>query len=323
VISVKTDTGEIITIHAFLDYTINTVKVLIENTEGIPSCEQTLYLGITLLEDTNTLSDYGIQSGSVLDLTSDVVILQRGHKPVIYLFPPMNISFIHVHLSLVQAWRFSVLYPSAAIAVKTADDKCIGQMATWIVDAKPNGTLFDHGTGREVTYLFWEAIAKSKLLSPAPSRPSSPNKTARTITFDPSRPILSPSNAVLLAFDKVPTYMDDVLLLLGLHTEARTSFITYWLPNMSKHKRIALRFLPQSEFEGAAPLSVSPAPDVITRVFMLFRGVNENDLEAWTLAQVKTNEGPSIWRDIVGVDVDKTTNTDLFRVLEWGGMEVK
>jgi hypothetical protein len=158
--------------------------------------------------------------------------------------------------------------------------------------------------------------------------------------FDPSNPTLTSGNSALLPFDKVTGYIDDALLALGLHTEARTSFITsvflagvyhaliieslvrYWLPDLQKHKYLVLRFLPQSEYEAAAPMNVTPAPDVTTRVFMLFKGVDESELQSWESARAKA-EDPSVWRDVVGVDVDKAADVGLFRVLEWGGVEVK
>jgi len=46
-------------------------------------------------------------------------------------------------------------------------------------------------------------------------------------TFDPSRPSVSPGDSILLPIGKVPGYLDAALKALALHTEARTSFITY------------------------------------------------------------------------------------------------
>jgi len=46
-------------------------------------------------------------------------------------------------------------------------------------------------------------------------------------TFDPSRPFLNPGDSVLLSIGKVAGYLDAALKALALHTEARTSFITY------------------------------------------------------------------------------------------------
>ena len=45
--------------------------------------------------------------------------------------------------------------------------------------------------------------------------------------FDPARPSVSPNDSVLLPIGKVPGYLDKALKALALHTEARTSFITY------------------------------------------------------------------------------------------------
>lgn len=92
---------------------------------------------------------------------------------------------------------------------------------------------------------------------------------------------------------------------------------------MGKHKHIALRFLPQDEYEAAAPLDVSPVPNVVTRVFMLFRGVEEDQLELWSAARERASGSIDAWRAVVGVDVEKALDPSLFRVLEWGGMEVK
>ena len=45
--------------------------------------------------------------------------------------------------------------------------------------------------------------------------------------FDPSNPVLTPHNSVLLRVpNDLTKYLDQALLALGLHTEARTSFIT-------------------------------------------------------------------------------------------------
>ncbi|CCO36128.1 hypothetical protein BN14_10253 [Rhizoctonia solani AG-1 IB] len=206
---------------------------------------------------------------------------------------------IRVHLSLDKAWNFSEIYP-------------------------PTETLTNNqATNREVAYLFWEAHTNPRLLpSPPGTRPNTPVETP-SLAFDPADPYLLPSQSALLPFEKVTSYIDDVLLALGLHTEARTSFITYWLPNLSKHKYIALKFLPQGEYEKAAPLNITPAPEVMTRVFMLFRGVEESQVEFWSDAVEMACKDSTIWRDIVGIEIEKVLDKSLFRVLEWGGMEVK
>lgn len=54
---------------------------------------------------------------------------------------------------------------------------------------------------------------------------------------------------------------------------------------------------------------------------MIFRGVSEDD-EKWTEARVRASQDVAeVWKD-VGVDAEKALDSSLFRVLEWGGMEV-
>jgi len=89
-----------------------------------------------------------------------------------------------------------------------------------------------------------------------------------------------------------------------------------------KHNHVALRFLPQSVYEQAAPLKISPVPDVITRVFMLFTGVDEELLPQWPQAQERACHSADFWKDVAGVDCMCSLDESLFRVLEWGGMEV-
>jgi len=87
---------------------------------------------------------------------------------------------------------------------------------------------------------------------------------------------------------------------------------------MLRHENIALRFLPQASFEKSAPLTVEPAPDVVTRIFMIFQGVPHQNLGKWLVASLAHKN----WAELVGVELSRASDTNLFRVLEWGGMEV-
>jgi hypothetical protein len=101
--------------------------------------------------------------------------------------------------------------------------------------------------------------------------------------------------------------------------------IRYWLPDLLKHKHIALRFLPQQVYEAAAPLSVSPSPCNVTRIFILWKGLLPCEIdeeEGWEEAGKRAKEMDiGKWRDVVGLETQAIDDKGL-RVLEWGGMEV-
>ena len=55
---------------------------------------------------------------------------------------------------------------------------------------------------------------------------------------------------------------------------------------------------------------------------MIFTGVAEEELHNWTGASCRASEDVANWRKIVGVDLERSSDINLFRVLEWGGMEI-
>ncbi|KAK2465868.1 hypothetical protein APHAL10511_001509 [Amanita phalloides] len=297
---------------------VNALKEMIRDQEGIPIKEQWLIYQQTSMEDDQLLQAYGINQDTTIVLIHNLKI----GKPVIYLYPPASFP-VNVNLSLVPSWKFSAIYPLAPVETKSTTGR---ETISWDVFAEPDGKL-RLSDGLEVSYLYWEAETRAVpgIATPPVSRPQTPALDLVVAQrFDPARPVLTPQDSVLL---RVPAdltkYLDQALLAMGLHTEARTSFITYWLPSFVKHEYIALRFLEQSVYESAARLDITPHPDVVTRVFMLFRGVASRDLAIWTEAEQRANDmHVAEWGTIIGVNVEKMKREDLFRVLEWGGMEV-
>ncbi|KAF7965700.1 hypothetical protein HWV62_42215 [Athelia sp. TMB] len=263
----------------------------------------------TMNPDRN-LAHHELENGDTICLHVE----QIGGKPVIYLHSPNEIA-ASVKLSLVPEWEFSVIYPKVPIKEQR------GQHIEWTIRTQKDGSLVETSTGTEVAYLFWEAETDSTVPMTPPLSPVS-GQLPPAEYFSPAHSDLHDDNAVVLGVDSVPRYLEKALAALGLHLEARTSFITYWLPSILKHSFVALRFVPQESYERAAPLEVTPRPDVITRVFMLFKGLSEDVLNEWTGARARADEDVVKWQGIVGVDASRMADTGLFRVLEWGGMEV-
>ncbi|KAJ7587379.1 hypothetical protein C8J56DRAFT_1081559 [Mycena floridula] len=173
-----------------------------------------------------------------------------------------------------------------------------------------------------VSYLYWEAETNTTLSDSSPA-PLVMSVADQVEPFLPLSASVESKNSVLLSLKDLPSYLDRTLLALGLHTEARTSFITYWLPSFNKFPHIALRFVPQASYEQAAPLDISPVPDVVTRVFMVFRGIKDLDVSEWKEAIELVQEEPSFWCQVIGVNLALQKHwQDVFKVLEWGGMEM-
>ncbi|KIM37604.1 hypothetical protein M413DRAFT_258194 [Hebeloma cylindrosporum] len=277
--------------------------------------EWRLVFGMERCSEDVTLDSMGIENGDQLEL----YMIQRGGKPVIYLFSPETLE-AEVKLSLIPQWNLCAIYPVVPIKPRTARSN---EQVAWRVRTHSNGDLIELTTGLDVAYLFWEAHTDATV---PPSPPASPilGESRRGLIehFNPNEAALNNENSVVMPVAKITPYLDKALATLGLHTEARTSFITYWLPSMLKHEHLAFRFLPQASYEEAAPLEISPSPDVVTRVFMIFQGLAEEELQDWTTASSRATEDVAHWRKVVGVDLERTQDANLFRVLEWGGMEV-
>ena len=70
-------------------------------------------------------------------------------------------------------------------------------------------------------------------------------------------------------------------------------------------------------------MEVSPSPNVTVRVFMLFKGLKEDEARRWIATAEAGENDASHWRSVVGIDgTSLAADTSLFRVVEWGGMEV-
>ena len=129
----------------------------------------------------------------------------------------------------------------------------------WNVVATPSGRLYDFGSGKVFPYLFWEGFADD---------------------------FVTPEEGFVMARDEVSGFFDEKLEVLGLNKVEIADFKEFWMDYFQDDPYYFVTFVDQAELDRYAPLTVSPEPDSLIRVFFDYRGleapvrVEEQELEA-------------------------------------------
>ena len=56
---------------------------------------------------------------------------------------------------------------------------------------------------------------------------------------------------------------------------------------------------------------------------MLFKGMDEGLPSDWPQACDRAHRSADFWKDVVGINCERSMDESLLQVLEWGGMEVR
>lgn len=147
---------------------------------------------------------------------------------------------------------------------------------SWEFTAEPNGDLtFDDN--QTYNYLFWEA-ANNRVISPEQTESGFFVKGKNAIKF-----------------------LEEKLTTAGFNSEEQADFITFWGPRMAQNNLNFVHFEFNDLCTKYADLDISPKPDYLYRIFMVWGSVSEE-------FEVKEQE-------------IKQFNRSGFSVLEWGGQE--
>ena len=111
----------------------------------------------------------------------------------------------------------------------------------WQVTAMPDGTLTDEN-GLHYNYLYWEG------------------ETAAQYDF---------SKGFCVRGEDTAAFLEDSLAKLGLTRREANEFIVYWLPLMQDNPYNIISFQ-TDRYTEAAKLEISPAPDTLIRIFMVW-----------------------------------------------------
>lgn len=203
-------------------------------------------------------------------------------KPAVYLYPESSTCEIPERYEDATEKKPAIcLYPEDATKVHvklhyTGTLTCTypEYKDGWTVWATPEGILTDEN-GREYNYLFWEGASQGD--------------------WDMSR-------GFVVAGADTADFLERTLARLGLSDREAGDFITYWLPRMQDNPYNLVTFQTDAYTEKAQ-LEITPEPDSILRVFMVFQPLEEP-------ISIEEPELPGFERKG-------------FAAIEWGGAELK
>ena len=141
--------------------------------------------------------------------------------------------------------------------------------------ARPDGTLTNLSDNREYSYLYWEGVSENK--------------------WDMSK-------GFVVKGSETEEFLQEKLEYLGLTPREYNEFIVYWLPVMQNNRYNLISFAGK-DYENIAKLKITPQPDSVLRVMMVFKPLEKSiKIEEQSLK-------PFVRKG--------------FTVVEWGGTELK
>lgn len=147
----------------------------------------------------------------------------------------------------------------------------------WNGIAHPDGSMTVNG--KNYPYLFWEGEQQLGQLADY-------------------------STGFVVEKANVTTFLEEKLTAMGLNTKEQTDFITFWGPRMSAAEKGFAQFIFNTDYDRIATLNITPAPNAIFRVYLL-----------WTPLDGATELHPQA-QQMESVDRSR------FYVIEWGGSEL-
>ena len=153
-------------------------------------------------------------------------------KPIIYIYPQEETE---VSVKVGYPENLTCTYP------KYEDG--------WNVIAKPDGTLKDVKTGRNLYALYWEGIR---------------NKEGNI------------EEGFVVKGKNVASFLEEKLEVLGLNERESEEFIVYWLPILEKNDYNFIRFYEKEEIDEMMPLEINPELETLIRVLMGWKKLAKN-----------------------------------------------
>ncbi len=148
-------------------------------------------------------------------------------KPIIYLYPEYELELC---VKLGKTENITCSYPEYNNG--------------WKIIAKPDGTLIQSETGKELYSLYWEGIHSQKA---------------------------NLEEGFVVKGNETIKFLEEKLEILGLNAKEKQEFIIYWLPILQQNKYNYIRFATIEEINKNMPLEFSIKPDTLIRILMQYK----------------------------------------------------
>ncbi|KAJ3732211.1 hypothetical protein DFJ43DRAFT_1074272 [Lentinula guzmanii] len=202
-----------------------------------------------------------------------------------------EMTYCDVTLMFSPLWKLGTTWPPASLA----DNK-----VRYFLRVHPGGAL-EHFESEVVSNaLYYEAIPDAGMLEP--------------------EDVIGPRNGYAMSFRDFIPHLINVLDQLGLSLYARTNFINNNIASFAAHKNIAYRFMSPSKIAAAVDITITSEPCIFTRLFLIFRGLNDDEVGIFAGAGEKEANTVN-WREVVAWS-EESKDPTMFRVLETSVLEV-
>jgi len=172
----------------------------------------------------------------------------------IIFIPSDNVNYVNPDPPACIAKPVIYLYPTETTEVEvqlelsgTLDCTYPAYQDGWKVTADPDGTLINHADGREYSYLYWEGTSD--------------------VQYDLS-------HGFVVKGSDTAAFLQEKLAYMGLTPREYNEFIVYWLPLMQNNPYNLITFQ-DTAYTDAARLTITPKPDSLLRVFMVYQPLEQ------------------------------------------------
>lgn len=215
------------------------------------------------------ITPYDFQSGHEVTIyfyVFEAGMMMNMDKPVIYCYSEEPLT---ATINLAIKGELSFSYPA--------------YNAGWKVDVDESGILTT-SNGKSYPYLFWEGKTNN-------------------LNFQSNQN--GSIDGFFIQTDSIINFLEAQLYAIGLNRQEQTDFITYWAPRIISEEYAFIQFLVDEKYASTiAGINISPHPDHLRRVFMLYTPLSES---------------PNL---IIHPQSFEPEKREGFTVIEWGGSEL-